>query len=256
MKKVYLVFFAILISTISSYGQSIYVAESIAEDGEAIGVKNMWEIDPWGKSLYVVYDNEEQIKDNILYLFIDKLIDGSFQPFDSKVLNIEQPTSRINYDFKFTDTGKFKIFVVNEGQETLSSLQLILKPKTAAGSNVSKSVNYYDGISLIFCEKILVGGTPLGIIKSGSLSRHSGTIYMKLRQYSPLNSETVQVDLWRIGNNSYDYDQYIESKKYKIDPTWYDTFFKYKFTKPGKYKIVIYNDSDSIIKTGYITITN
>jgi len=256
MKKVHLVLFALLISTISSYGQSIYVAESITEDGEAIGAKNMWQIDPWGKSLYVIFDNEEQIKDNILYLFIDKLIDGSFQPFDSKVINIEQPTSRINYDFKFTDTGKFKVYVVNEGQETLSSLQLILKPKTATSSNASNSDNYYDQISLIFCEKILIGGTPLGIIKSGSLSRHSGTIYMKLRQYSPLNSETVQVDLWRIGNNSYDYDQYIESKKYKIDPTWYDTFLKYKFTKPGKYKIVIYNDSDAIIKTGYITITN
>ncbi len=118
-----------------------------------------------------------------------------------------------------------------------------------------QSDNYYDGIGLIFCEKILVGGTPLGIIKSGSLSKHSGSIYIKLKQYSPLNTEAIHVDLWKIGNNSFDYDQYVESKKYKIDRTWYDTFFKYKFTRSGKYKIVIYNDSDAIIKTGYITIT-
>jgi len=255
MKKNYLILFAILISAINLFGQTIYVAETVTEDDEAIGAKNMWHIDPWGKSLFVIYDNEEQIKDNILYLFIDKLIDGNFQPFDSKVINIEQPTSRISYDIKFTDTGKFNVYVVNEEQETLSSLQLILKPKTISGISESNSDNYYDGIGLIFCETILVGGTPLGIIRSGSLSRHSGSIYIKLKQYSPLNTETIQVDLWRIGNNSFDYDQYIESKRYKIDPTWYDTFFKYKFTKPGKYKIVIYNDVDAIMKTGFITIT-
>ena len=255
MKKVYLVLFAILISTICSYGQSIYVSESLTENDEPVGAKNMWDIDPWGKSLFIVYDNEEQINDNILYLFIDKLIDGSFQPFDSKVINIEQSTSRFSYDFKFTDTGKFKVYVVNEAQETLSSLQLILRAKTSTESNTLQSDNYYDGIGLIFCEKILVGGTPLGIIKSGSLSKHSGSIYIKLKQYSPLNTEAIHVDLWKIGNNSFDYDQYVESKKYKIDRTWYDTFFKYKFTRSGKYKIVIYNDSDAIIKTGYITIT-
>lgn len=256
MKKVYLVLFVMLISTNCNFGQSIYVSESVTENNEPIGAKNMWDIDPWGKSLFVVYDNEEQIKDNILYLFIDKLIDGNFKPFDSKVINIEQSTPRISYDFKFTETGKFKVYVVNEAQETLSSLQLILRAKTSVSSKNSKSDNYYDGISLIFCEKILVGGTPLGIIKSGSLSKHSGVIYIKLKQYSPLKTETIQIDLWKIGNNSYDYDKYIESKKYKIDPTWYDTFFKYKFTKSGKYKIVIYNDADAIIKTAYITITN
>lgn len=256
MKKYYLVLFVILISAAAGFGQSIYVAESVTENGEAIGAKNVWDIDPWGRSLYIVYDNGGQINDDILYLFIDKFIDGKFQPFDSKVIEVKKPVSRIKYDYKFKDTGKFKVYIVNEKEETLSSLLLTLRTKTGESNKAEKSDNYYDGISMIFCEKVLVGGTPLGIVRSVSLSRNSGSVYIKISHYAPLNTNTILVDVWRKGNNSYDYDEYVESKKYKVDPTWRDTFFKYKFYKQGRYKIIIYNEYDAIIKTGYITVTN
>ena len=256
MKKINLFFFAILFTAIGNYGQSIYVAESLTESGEAVGANNVWDIDPWGRSLFIVYDNLTPITDNIIYLFVDKFIDGSFQPFDSKVVEIDKPTSRIKYDYKFTDVGKFRVYAVNANEETLSSLLLTLNIKTGSSSKASHSDNYYDGIGLIYCEKILVGGTTLDVIKKASISKNKGWIYIKLSHYAQLNSGTIQVDFWRKENNSFDYDQYIESKKYKIDPTWADTFFKYQFANPGKYKIVIYNDFETVIKTGFITVTN
>ena len=256
MKKYYLVLLIILISSVASYSQSIYVAESVTENGEAIGAKNVWDIDPWGRSLYIVYDNGGPITGDILYLFIDKFIDGKFQPFDSKVIEVKKPTSKIKYDYKFKDTGKFKIYFVNENKETLSSMLLTLRTKTESSNNkAQKSDVYYDGISMIFCKKVLVGGTPLGIVKAISLSKDSGEVYIKISHYAPLKTNMILVDIWRKGNNSFDYDEYVESKKYKVDPTWPDTFFKYKFYKPGKYKIIIYNEFDAIIKTGYITVT-
>ncbi len=255
MKKYYFVLFVILISVTTNFGQSIYVAESVTESGEAIGAKNVWDIDPWGRSLYIVYDNGNPIKDDILYLFIDKFIDGRFQPSDSKVIEVQKPASKIKYDYKFKDTGKFKVYIVNEKEETLASMLLTLKTKTENSNNkAEKSDNYYDGISMIFCKKILVGGSPLGIVKSVSLSKDSGEVYIKISHYAPLKTNTILVDIWRKGNNSYDYDEYVESKKYKIDPEWPDTFFKYKFYKTGRYKIIIYNEFDAIIKTGYITV--
>jgi len=256
MKNINLFFFVILFITNVSYGQTIFVAESVTESGEVVGAKNEWDIDPWGKSLFIVYDNVTPITDNIIYLFVDKFIEGSFQPFDSKVIEIDKPTSRIKYDYKFTDVGKFRVYVVNANEETLSSLMLTLNTKTGSASNASRSDNYYDGIGLIFCETILVGSTPLGVIKKASISKNKGWIYIKLSHYAQLNSNTIQVDFWTKESNSFDYDKYVESKKYKIDPTWADTFFKYQFANPGRYKIVIYNDFEAIIKTGYITVTN
>ncbi|MEN8192308.1 MAG: hypothetical protein ABFS12_05795 [Bacteroidota bacterium] len=256
MKKIYSILFVLILLSSNYYGQSIYVAESVTENNEAIGAKNNWDIDPWGRSLYIVYDNGSPIKKGILYLFIDKFVEGSFQPHDSKVIEIEESTQRINYDYKFKDIGKFKIYFVNEDQETLSSMLLTLKTGTGNtnNENAAESENYYDNVKLIFCEKVLVGGTPLGIVKNVSLSKTDGWLYLKISHYAPLNSNIIKVDFWSKENTSFDFDQYVESKKYQIDPTWPDTFFKYQFTKPGRYKIVIYNEFDAIMKTGYITV--
>lgn len=255
MNKLKTLFFILIITAIGSYAQSIYVSESVTESGEAVGAKNLWEIDPWGRSLYIVYDNGKPITNSILYLFIDKFIEGKFEPFDSKVIEVEENKKFIKYDHKFTETGKFKVYIVNEDQETLSSMLLTLKTNTGSERNAAESDNYYDGIGLIFAERILIGGTPLGIVKNVSLSKNDGWIYIKLSHYAQLNTNTILVDFWGKEGNAFDFDQYIESKKYKVDPTWPDTFFKYHFKKTGRYKIVISNEFDAIIKTGYITVT-
>ena len=250
MKRLKIIFILLIFPFIVSLAQSIYVSESVTEDGEVIGAKNTWDIDAWGKSLFIVYDNGKPITNNILYLFIDKFVGGSFQPFESKVVEIEEEKNYIKYDHKFTQTGKFKIYVVNEDQETLSSMLLTLRTDTGRETNAAESENYYDGIGLIFGEYILVGGTPLGIVKSVSLSKNNGWVYIKLSHYAPLNSNILQVDFWGKEGNAFDFDQYIETRKYKIDPIWHDTFFRYQFTKPGRFKIVFYNEFEAIIKTG------
>lgn len=255
MKKFRIFLIVFLFSLSGSFAQSIYVSESVTEDGEAIGANNTWNIDAWGKSLFIVYDNGKPITNNILYLFIDKFVSGSFQPFESKVVEIEEKANFIKYDHKFMETGKFKVYVVNEDQETLSSMLLTLKTDTRGETKAAESENYYDGIGLIFSEYILVGGTPLGIVKSISLSKSNGWVYMKISHYAPLNSSILQVDFWGKEGNAFDFDQYIETKKYKIDPTWHDTYFRYQFTRPGRFKIVFYNEFEAIIKTGYITVT-
>ena len=75
MKRNYIILFVFLIVSFNVLGQSIYVSDSVTESGEAIGAKNNWEIDPWGRSLYIVYDNGSPIENDILYLFIDKFLE-------------------------------------------------------------------------------------------------------------------------------------------------------------------------------------
>jgi len=96
----------------------------------------------------------------------------------------------------------------------------------------------------------------LGITKRASLSENNGEIYIKITNFSPLKTEVILVDIWKKEHRSFEYDEYVESKKYRIDPEWKDTFFKYRFPEPGEYKIVIYNQAEVLIKTGYINVLN
>ncbi|MCF6269294.1 MAG: hypothetical protein L3J41_06280 [Melioribacteraceae bacterium] len=257
MKKLIQILF-ILISIITiTNGQTIYVAESVTEQNEPINAHNYWEIEPWGKSLFIILDSENQdIEGNIVYLFIDKYTDGKYQPYDSKSINIKEKNRRIKYDYKFTETGKYKLYYINVSQEKLASTVVTISEKIRKQNATVKRSNYYDNIKLIFCEKVLVGGTPIGITKKASLRENGGQIYVKLTNFSPLKTEVILVDFWRKEYRSFEYDEYMESKKFRIDPEWSDTYFKYKFPKAGEYKIVIYNQEEVLIKTGYINVLN
>jgi hypothetical protein len=257
MKKFILTIFFLLVTISISTAQTIYVAESVTETNEPINAKNYWEIDPWGKSFFIVFDNEgETIEGNILYLFIDKYEDGKYIPFDSKSINIKPNSKRIKYDYNFSETGKYKLYFINVSQEKLASIVVTMSNKNKVKERTVKRSNYYDNVQLIFCKKILVGGTPMGITKRASLSENNGEIYVKITNFSPLKSEVILVDFWRKEHRSFEYDEYVGTKKYKIDPEWADTYFKYKFKQPGEYKIVIYNQAEVEMATGYINVLN
>ncbi len=257
MKHLIYLFFLLTLLASVSYAQTVYVADSVTEDNEPINAKNHWEIDAWGKTLHVILDREEQpIKGNIVYLFIDKFMNGEYSPFDSKSVNIQQGVRRIKYDYNFSEVGKYKLYYINISQEKLASVVITITEKSKRKNKVVKRSNYYDNVKLLFCEKVLVGGTPIGIKKRASLSENNGQIYIKLTNLSPLKTEIILVDIWRKEHRSFEYDEYVESKKYKISPSWADAYFKYRFLKPGEYKIVIYNQAEVLISTGYINVLN
>ena len=254
MKQIIQLFIILIsISTIAN-GQTIYIADTATEQNEPINAQNYWEVDPWGKSLFIILDNEiQEVDGNIVYLFIDKYVGGEYQPFDSKSINIEENRRRIKYEYKFTESGKYKLYFINISQENIASTVVTISEK-ARKKDITKRSNYYDNIELLFCEKVLVGGIPIGVTKRASLRENGGQIYIKLTNFAPLKSEIIIVDFWRKEYHTFEYDEYMESKKFRIDPEWFDTFFKYKFPKAGEYKIVIYNQEEVLIKTGYINV--
>ncbi len=255
MKHLTKIFFLLVLLASANYAQTVYVSDTVTEDNEPINAKNHWEIEAWGKTLHVILDTEEQpIKGNIVYLFIDKFIDGEYSAFDSKSVNIQQGARRVKYDYNFTEVGKYKLYYINISQEKLASVVITVTEKSKKKDRTVKRSNYYDNVKLIFCEKVLVGGTPIGIKKRASLSENNGQIFIKLTNFSPLKTGVILVDFWRKEHRSFEYDEYIESKKYKVSPDWADTYFKYRFLKAGEYKIVIYNQAEVLISTGYINV--
>jgi len=255
-KTLQIVLFLLLLLSLNS-AQTIYISESVTENNEPINAKNEWEIEPWGKKLYVILDSENtKIEGNIVYLFIDKFFDGKFKPFDSKSINIYGNEKRIIYEYNFSEIGKYKLYFVNISQQQINSIVVALTQKIRKEFKTVKRSNYYDNVKFQFCEKILVGGTPIGITKKTSLSDNNGEIYIKITNISPIRTEIILVDVWRKEHRSFEYDEFVESKKYKVKAEWNDTYFKYKFKKAGEFKIVIYNQEEVLIGNGFINVTN
>jgi hypothetical protein len=242
----------------SLFAQQVYFVESYTEDGDPIGAANEWEIKPWGSFIYILLDSEEDsLTGNILYLFIDKKEDGVFQPFDSKTINLGFNQQWVVYNYKFTQTGEYDVYFITSDQQRFAGERVRIKFEESFTNPTTKvGRSYYDNCKMIFCRKVLVGGKPLGVTNSLKLSNSSGSIYVLLNNYRAMNTSKILVDIWRKKNRAYEYDEFIESKKFRINPDWPDTFFKYSFTRPGEYKITVYDENESLIKSGFFTVTN
>ncbi|MBN1302105.1 MAG: hypothetical protein JW995_12900 [Melioribacteraceae bacterium] len=249
-----ILFFLIISATISA--QQVYFADSFTEDGEPIGAKNEWEIKPWGSFVYVLLDPEEtRIKGNIIYLFVDRLEGDSYEPFDSKAINIGYGRKFVAYNYKFTKTGKYEVYFIAADQTRIAGEQVTIKFEESFINPVrNTSSAYYDDCKITFCKKILVGGETLGVMRSTSISRGGNKVFIQLNNYKPLNTSKFLVDVWRKKNRAFQYDEFVESKKYSLNPDWNDAFFSYTFTQPGDYKFSVYNEDEVLIKSGFFTV--
>lgn len=242
--------------SITITAQKVYVCESFTEDGEPIGVANNWSIKPWGTFLYIFLDSEgSSLEGNLIYLFVDKKEDNKYQPFDSKAINIDYDEKWIAYNYKFTLPGEYEIYFITADQKRIASSNVYIKyEETFTSSHRIVNSSYYDNCRIVFCEKILVGGEPLGVKRSMSLSSSDKSIYVLLNNYAPMRTSKFLVDVWRKKNRAFEYDEFVESKKYSLNPDWPDAFFKYEFKRTGDYKFLIYNEDEVLIKSAYFTV--
>jgi hypothetical protein len=247
----------ILLFTASvSLAQQLYFTSSYTEDGEPIGAKNIWEIKPWGSFVYIFLDNEgERFNSPMLYMFMDKMEeDSTFEPYDSKSINVPYNQRWVAYNYKFTLPGEYLVYFTDRSQNRIAEERVTIQYENTNYSVSSPSTSsYYENCKVLFCEKVLVGGDPLGVKTSISLSQDKD-IYVVLNNYKPLKTGKLLLDVWRRKNRGFDYDDYVFSKKYRLNPKWPDAYFKFSFEEPGDYKLSIYNENEVYIKSGYITV--
>jgi hypothetical protein len=256
MKKVSKIFLILLISAVTTLSQQIYFTSSYTEDGEPIGAKNIWEIKPWGSFVYVFLDNEEErFSSPILYMFVDRMeADSTFEPYDSKAINVPYNQRWIAYNYKFTLPGEYEFYFTDRNQNRIAEERVTIQYENINYSvSTPTSSSYYENCEVLFCEKVLVGGDPLGVKNSLSLSQEN-QIYVVLNNYKPLKTGKLLLDVWRKKNRSFDYDDYMFSKKYRLNPDWPDAYFKFIFEEPGEYKLSLYNENEVYIKSGYIIV--
>lgn len=243
----------LIISNIKA--QQVYFCKTHTTDGKPIDAQIEWTIKPWGETLEVLFDNEgKPIEGTYAYLFIDREINGKYEPFDSKAIKLEYGATWVSYAFKFVELGRYKAYFINSNQDTLGTERLTLKLEESFSATSKKLNNlYYDRIRIVFCERV-IAGRIINEKSHVSMSKDGGRIHIYLISKTPLNTNKLLVDIWKQKENSFDYEQYIESKKFAMDPAWPDVFFRYRFSSPGNYKIAIYNSDEVLIKSGFIKV--
>ncbi len=253
VRKLALLLLTVFVS--SGFSQSIYFCTGHTEDGNPINSVKHLKIKPSGSYLFILFNNDgRKIKTQLLYLFIDKKTDGKFEPFDSKVLRITNDQTWTAYNYKFTEPGKYSIYFLNSKQNKIAGDTLTVELEESPYPNRSNvTSDYYYNCEFVFCE-IVLGGRPIRITNRAYLKKNNGLIYAYLNNGAPLKTSVLIVDIWKKDKHAFKYDQFVETKYYRIDPTWPDAYFKYTFKEPGEYKFSVYNESEALIKTNYIQV--
>ena len=256
MRKALIVIILSILVFSNIKAQQLYFCKTHTTNGKPIDAQIEWTIKPWGETIEVLLDFEgKPIKGNYAYLYIDREINGKYEPFDSKAIKREYGTTWVSYAFKFVELGRYKAYFINSNQDTLASERLTLKLEESFSITSKKLSNlYYDRIRIVFCEMV-IAGRIINEKDFVSVSKDGGNVMIYLISKTPLNNKKLHVDIWKQKENSFDYEQYIESKKYMMKPEWNDVFFRYRFKSPGNYKIAVYNNDEVLIKSGYIKVT-
>lgn len=254
--KIYRIILFLIISFSPIFAQELFVCESYTEDGTPVGPTNQLEIKPYGTATYVLLDNEKEFNDPLLYLFVDKLIDGKFTPYESKTISIKTNDTWAVTSFEFKEEGTYEIYFLNSSQNRLATNKITTHFSAEfTEQTISATSNTIADGDFVFCE-LVINGKPVNPFNSLSLTRTAGQAFIYLNNYTPFNLEKLKVQVWKRNKNDSSYEELVDSKKYKILPEWKDTFFKYIFTNTGEFKIDVLDSTDSFISSSILTITN
>jgi len=252
LKKYFFIFIFLYFSAINA--QRIILCKAYTNNGEPIDF--IYESTLLlNQSVCVLFLGENKIiTGRNVNLFIDRIIGDKRQNQLNKVF-IPSKENWIAYVYKFSNEGKFEIYFTDGDKYRFSTLTV-----NVSAQKVTKKIEppvyiQYPDAEITLCERIQ-SGRPADIKRTVSLQTGGGTVYIYVNNIQPLNTEKILINIWRRAKYGLDYSEFVDSKKYQIDRNWNDTFFKYKFTKPGGYKIELYDEKELLIKTAYISVTN
>lgn len=245
----------VLIICGTGLSQTIYPCKTHTREGEPIDYQLEWNISPRGEYISILFSNDEKpFGEELLYLLIDKKSNDSYIPFDSKVISIDSSSTWAAQNYRLSEPGEFLIYFTDSSQKRLAQ-QKISVDYRATFSYSSNDITdiYYDNCQMLFCERVIAGQT-FKVRNDLYLKNGRATIYIYLNNFKSLRTTRLSVMIWRKEPRDFSFNEFVDSKKYKIDPLWPDTFFKYQFNEPGEYKIAVYNDKDALIKYNFIKV--
>lgn len=254
--RIITIFALLLLSANILLSQELYFCDSYTEDGTPVGTKNKLEIKPYGTATYILIENKKSFNDPLLYVFIDKLVNNKFVPYDSKTLTVDIGDDWAVTSYEFTEQGVYEIYFLNSSQNRLATGKITTFFAKEFTHQVFKpSLSSHGDARLIFCE-LVINGKPVNQFNSNSIRNSEGQVFIFVNNHIPFGIETFTLQVWKRSNSNSNYEELVDSRKYKIMPEWEDAFFRYFFTGPGEYKFDIYDSNNTFIASNVITITN
>ncbi len=246
----------LLLSSVSVIGQNrIYFCSDYTQTGDPIGETVVWDTKPAGGSIYILYQNNGlNFNTNVLLIMIEKLDTNKvYKGYTTKSIFPDRKKNWAAYNFKFTEAGEYKVRFIDAKNNELAAGFVTIKIADLKNKKLTDKVviGYYDGTILTFCEGIDEQNiSPIAPSAVFNISTNGGCIYVILECPKILNTDAVFVDIYE---GTY-YDNLVETKNFRVNPNKLKTFFKYTFSKPGNYKLDIYNNNSIKIHTGTLTI--
>lgn len=196
----------------------------------------------------------QNISGSSVTLSIDKKSGDSKVNQFSKVYSVERGKNWLATSFKFAKEGIYEIYFSDNKQNRLAYTILSVGHYQIKTEVPAPTVKYQNP-EIFFCENVQ-SNQPINLKQRISLRLNEGSIYIYLKDDQPLNTNQIRANFMRKTGNSSEYSEFIAIKKYQIERNWANVYFKFKFEKPGEYKISIYDEKEILIKTGYITVVN
>ncbi|MBI1939463.1 MAG: hypothetical protein HYS25_15245 [Ignavibacteriales bacterium] len=252
MSKISLLIFLLLLSS-QVYSQQIFISRAHTESGEPVDLITNKTITE-NQTVSIIFDNgKEPITQKFIFLFIDKINNGSKINLFSKMLHTTTSNKRLVEDYTFTREGNYEIYFTDFKRNKSASALLTVK-KVEPKKNSIKSINeLLPNLKILFTTRI-EDGKPQNFLSRISLNKSGGEVYIYVINDKPLGTGKLLVNIWRRIKPNTDFDQFIDSKKFEIDEEWNDTYFKHTFPQKGEYKINIFNEKEILIKTAYISV--
>ena len=234
--------------------QKIYISSAYTENGQPVGLVKNNLVEKNKTYSIILNSGENKFTEHIVFLIIEKQGNENRLNRFAKLLRTEDNKNWVAYNYSFTEPGVYDVYFTDYTRHNIAETTVSVDSKTKPSQEILSKVESRGAIDVVFCEKI-IGGNPINHRTSLSMIKDNGFIYIYIADVNPLGTDKILLNMWRNNGNGSTYDEYIDTKKYKIDPTWTDTYFKYRFLKPGDYKINFFNAKEILLKTAYITVT-
>lgn len=262
MKNLILLFLTMGTFTILSTAQTnrVILCDSYDDNGVPTGVNKNWDISKNGSYVYILFTQDKPITSKLL-LYVDKKnTSGNYAAFDTQDFTYDPKTDRKKfavYDYKFTESGDYKISVVSAGDNkelasTLTNIGYMKDEKEKVKSTDSKDTYYYENSTMTFGESVDDKAVVKGEATSFKLINGKRDIFVKLEQDADLDVTQIIMDVY----GGTDYKEKIYSQTFDIaSKTWNWVKMPVNFTKAGKYVVDLYTQDDVFINSGYVEIT-
>lgn len=231
-----------------------------AVTGETSGYYNSWDINPTGGFIYVVYSQNEPIKEPLV-LEIERKEDGEYTFFASRnfLNDISARKTYAMFDMEFKKEGTYKVTVKTKNgkylAETTTKISVVdPSDKTTTADGITS--DYYEDSKVKFGTNIDDNAKITGEGTEFKLKNGVADIQIMILNGKVFKSEKVKLSVYKKimknGKEETNLVQTIPVTGIAEDWDWIKTNIVFK--EKGDYIVDVWNENEVFINTGVLTI--